>query len=136
MAFSIGLTVTPLALVVIMASTEPVQNPITCNPTATHATITRVIDGDTIVMQAHLGLGVHVDVTVRLFGIDTPEVRGKEKVRGLEAKAFVDGWADEHGEVMLTWHGRGKYGRELAEVCPADGGACLIPELRRKGFAE
>ena len=48
-------------------------------------------DGDTLVLKIDLGFGVWLeDQVIRLFGINTPETRGKKKTdAGLEAKQFV-----------------------------------------------
>jgi endonuclease YncB( thermonuclease family) len=40
------------------------------------AELVRVIDGDTLVVRAHIWLGQTVETHVRLAGIDTPELRG------------------------------------------------------------
>ena len=47
------------------------------------AEITRVIDGDTFVADVDLGFKVWMrNVTFRLYGVNTPEVRGKKKTKG------------------------------------------------------
>ena len=56
------------------------------------AEVVRVIDGDTIDVIVDLGFDVWIRKRVRLAGINTPEVRTrdkKEKVKGLRAKARV-----------------------------------------------
>lgn len=40
------------------------------------AEIVAVIDGDTVKLRAHIWLGQEVEISVRLAGIDTPELRG------------------------------------------------------------
>lgn len=50
------------------------------------ATIERVIDGDTIIADLRLGLGVILDDQyIRFYGIDTWETRGEEREKGLSA---------------------------------------------------
>ena len=51
--------------------------------------ITEVIDGDTFEADVHLGYGVTVNLRFRIFGINTPEVFGAEKERGIISKEFV-----------------------------------------------
>ena len=57
------------------------------------ADVVRVIDGDTIVVDAHVWPDITVRVAVRLAGMDAPELRGKcpaEKIMAREAKERVD----------------------------------------------
>jgi micrococcal nuclease len=94
------------------------------------ARVKRVVDGDTLDLEVDLGFTVKVDIRVRLYGIDTPEIHGvkkesKEYKRGkvaLEAvKDFLE-FTEEHGApVLISSHdgdsiGQGKYGRWLVEV--------------------
>ena len=81
--------------------------------------VKRVVDGDTIDCVLDLGFSVLHKCRVRLYGIDTPESRTRnrdEKVRGLLAKQFlIDSIKDK--EVVLKSKlkdSKGKYGRVLA----------------------
>ncbi len=110
-------------------------DPTPCEPEGIPATFTRIIDGDTFEMTAHLPLGVHIEVTVRPLGIDTPEMRGLQRQLGIKAKAFTETWAGTYPDVYLFPKSKGmygKYGRLLARVCNA-GGQCLDEELRKHG---
>ena len=84
------------------------------------AKITRVVDGDTLKALVDVGFNMHHDVTLRLFGIDCPEVRTRnleEKEKGFEAKDRVSALlAASNFEVNIKSHGVDKYGRCLAEV--------------------
>lgn len=81
----------------------------------------RVIDGDTVEAMVDLGFHTWHKVTIRLYGINTPETRTKdleEKARGLSAKdrliellEFAAG-----GKFTLESHGLGKYGRSLGTI--------------------
>ena len=53
------------------------------------AKVLRVIDGDTMICEVDLGFSIKVTERIRLRGINTPEVRGTEKKRGLEVKEIV-----------------------------------------------
>ena len=55
---------------------------------------------------------------IRLYGIDTPELRGEEKEAGLEAKAALMKWLPIGSEFELkTWKdSKGKYGRWLGTI--------------------
>lgn len=56
------------------------------------ATVLRVLDGDTIEVEAEVWIGQKVRTTVRFAGIDAPELRGREceKQAAREAKLFVE----------------------------------------------
>ena len=54
------------------------------------AHVTAVYDGDTVTVDLDLGLGIwHHDQTIRLWRINTPEVKGPERARGLVVRDFV-----------------------------------------------
>lgn len=57
---------------------------------------------------------------VRLAGVDTWEIRGEERERGLLAKEFVEAWFTNFGNecIVRTEKWRGKYGRYVAWVYP------------------
>lgn len=117
--------------IVHLSHAEPKPTP--CSVRGIPATFTRVIDGDTFELQTHLGLGIHRDVTVRLLGIDTPEMRGLQRTAGVKARTFVQGWAKSYPVVVLYEDGPGKYGRLLARVCPPGEGQCLTEALVSAG---
>jgi len=82
------------------------------------AKLISVYDGDTITVDIDLGLEVWLrKQKLRLYGINAPEMRGREKPRGEESKQFlIDILGDS--EITLRTHKdrRGKYGRWLAEL--------------------
>jgi len=92
------------------------------------ARIVRLVDGDTVILDVDMGISITVRVTVRLFGINTPEVRGPEKVAGHAATQHL---ADllvqfrHEGEwdiVVQTYKDKkGKFGRLLAVLIGDDG---------------
>ena len=54
--------------------------------------VTKVVDGDTIDVVIDLGFDIMYKSRVRLFGIDTPESRTRDKVEkkyGLLSKKFL-----------------------------------------------
>lgn len=101
------------------------------------AEVVRVVDGDTIYVDLDLGFGVTKHAKVRLIGIDTPELRGRGKEKGLAARDFVDSWFELHHptrELVLCRTSKdrtGKYGRWLADFMA--GGSSLVEELRAAG---
>ena len=84
--------------------------------------VTRVVDGDTIDVDLDLGFDIIYKCRVRLYGIDTPESRTRdkdEKVRGkLAAKFLQDAISNGKNVILQTQlkDSKGKFGRVLASV--------------------
>ena len=85
--------------------------------------IKRVVDGDTVDVDIDLGFGVWLcNERVRLYGIDTPESRTRdkiEKIYGLAAKDFVKKFCDDKKGMILktkTYDAKGKFGRIMGEL--------------------
>ena len=84
------------------------------------ATIKYIVDGDTIDVDISLGFDIWLrNQRIRLYGIDTPECRTRnkqEKAHGLLAKAYVEK-SLKLGEVYtLRTKEKGKFGRYLGEI--------------------
>ena len=84
------------------------------------AQLQRVVDGDTVRVIAEIWLDQTIEVSVRIPGIDAPELyRPKclaEKSKARAAKKFVQGFLGE-GRVWLHDIERGKYaGRVVAHI--------------------
>lgn len=83
------------------------------------AIITKVYDGDTLTADIDLGFKMWAKkIKLRLLGIDTPEIRTKdleEKALAIKARDRVRELCLDK-EVIVTSHGKGKYGRWLATV--------------------
>ena len=91
------------------------------------AEVTRIIDGDTIDVTIDLGFSVATKARLRLYGINTPESRTRdkaEKKRGKAATARLQELiAKNKGWVYMQSREKGKYGRYLAEIyIPASNG--------------
>lgn len=101
------------------------------------AKVVQVVDGDTLKADLDRHMGDHSIKTLRLLGVDCPEIRGAEKERGMAAKLFVMDFLipDEGEPLIVRTHGRDKYGRELAEVWRKRDGASLGDALREAGHA-
>ena len=84
------------------------------------ATIIRVVDGDTCDVDIDLGFDVWVRrQRIRLFGIDTPECRTRnkaEKAHGMLAKKYVQAALKLGGVYALRTKEKGKFGRYLGEI--------------------
>jgi micrococcal nuclease len=87
------------------------------------AKIVRLVDGDTVDVDIDLGMAITTRQRLRLFGINTPEVRGPEKESGHAATQHLADLLVEfrhEGEwdiVVQTYKDKkGKYGRYLADL--------------------
>ena len=84
--------------------------------------VTRVVDGDTIDVVLDLGFSILHKCRVRLYGIDTPESRTRdkdEKVRGKLASKFLQNAIDIGNKVVIETKlkdSKGKFGRVLGNV--------------------
>tara|TARA_B110000263_G_C15307654_1_gene511322 strand:- start:2270 stop:2659 length:390 start_codon:yes stop_codon:yes gene_type:complete len=88
--------------------------------------LVRIIDGDTIVCNIHLGFGlVKLNQIIHLYAIDTPELRGKEKIEGKIAKnALIDFLKNRNIKIYTIEHKKSdlfdKYGRLLGIIVDKD----------------
>jgi len=78
----------------------------------------RVYDGDTITATVDLGFALSITITCRLWGINTPEVRGPEREAGLLVRDWLIDRLDDAKTIKIetrppTERGTGKYGRWL-----------------------
>ena len=100
------------------------------------ATVVSVYDGDTIKVQAEVWPGITWAGSVRVLGVDTPELRAKcpeEKAAAILAREFVKIIAADH--VILHNIKLGKFaGRVLASV-QLETGEDLGELLIEKGHA-
>jgi micrococcal nuclease len=92
------------------------------------AKIVRLVDGDTVDVDIDLGMAITTRQRLRLFGINTPEVRGPEKVAGHAATQHLADLLVEfkhEGDwdiVVQTYKDKkGKFGRLLAVLIGDDG---------------
>jgi len=82
--------------------------------------VTRIVDGDTVDVVVFMSFGISFQTRVRLYGIDTPESRTRdkaEKVRGLAAKNRLEQLLSENSyKCVIKFNGDGKFGRPLGEI--------------------
>jgi endonuclease YncB( thermonuclease family) len=94
----------------------------------------RVVDGDTVRVEALIWIGQSVEVNVRLAGVDAPEIFrpacAAERDKGRAAAAFVEAMLEGEGAAALYDVEADKYGgRVVARLETANGddvGASLI----------
>ena len=91
-----------------------------------NCTVERVVDGDTIDVVLDLGFDILYKSRVRLYGIDTPESRTRdkdEKARGKMAGSFLEEAIEDGEKVIIQTKlkdSRGKFGRILGDVVVDD----------------
>lgn len=110
------------------------------------AFVTKVYDGDTITVDIDLGFGVWLkNQTIRLLGINTPEIRGEERPDGLITRNVLSEWISNKEVIISTEKdSKGKYGRWLGEIYPSgqfmcndlDGIESYNQRLLNEGYAE
>lgn len=83
------------------------------------ATVLRVVDGDTVHLDADLGFYLELhDRSVRIAHINAPELSTDA---GKAAKAYAEGLLGVGSSVTLLSHELDKYGRVLGSISLADG---------------
>ena len=101
------------------------------------ARVLEVIDGDTVLVRAHIWLGQEVSIRVRLAGVDAPELRSacaEEREAARAARSFLAARL-AHGQAQLSDIHYGKFaGRVVARLHDADG-ADLSAVLVEAGLA-
>jgi micrococcal nuclease len=103
--------------------------------------VTNVYDGDTFTIDIDLGFGIVLTgQKIRLRGVNTPEVRGEERDRGLIARDFVRDQILGKKVVIHTYKDKkGKYGRWIADILIGsehEGAESLSEILVSKGMAK
>lgn len=102
------------------------------------ATVTRVVDGDTLVCDIDLGFGIwRIGQKLRVLGINCPELHGATHVAGKAAMDATAAWfGDLPANVTIQTFvaDTDAFGRVLAKVERSDG-ADLGDYLLSKGFA-
>ncbi|WP_218841818.1 thermonuclease family protein [Winogradskyella ursingii] len=81
------------------------------------AKIIDVYDGDTVTAMVDLGFLHFQQMKLRLYGIDTPELRGPERERGLEVRDILREMILDQDVIINSYKDKqGKYGRYLANI--------------------
>ncbi len=79
-----------IALILTLIPLSAWAEPIFTGPVA--AKVIKVYDGDTFTVEAYPWPGITANTSVRVDGVDTPEIRGQceaEKRKAREARDFV-----------------------------------------------
>jgi micrococcal nuclease len=100
------------------------------------ATVTRVVDGDTLHLDVDLGCDTQLAMTVRLYGLNCPEMNTDA---GKAAEAWVEQWVRDHAvfgcSLRTVKDKKEKYGRYLADLLPDDHSPSLCTALLESGHA-
>lgn len=99
-----------------------------------NAKVVSVYDGDTVRVDIDLGFGVWTaNQAVRLLGVNTPEMRGRDAVAGKRVRDWLRRLVLGKQIVLRTKKdSKGKYGRWLGEIWIDD--QCVNDELIKQGF--
>jgi micrococcal nuclease len=105
------------------------------------AIITSIYDGDTVTVDIDLGLHTWIKgEKIRLNRIDAPELRGKDRPRGIESRDFLRNLISDKEVVIQTIKDKkGKYGRYLGEIWlkqKTDKYVNINDLIVKEGFAE
>jgi micrococcal nuclease len=104
------------------------------------AKLIRIIDGDTIDAEIEVGFDIYVRKRIRLWGINAPEIRSRDKdeVRaGKEAyRRLAAILALSDGEFDIITHGDGKHGRCLGEIFVKEHNESVNQVLINEGLAK
>ena len=101
------------------------------------ATVTSVYDGDGAYdCTIDMGMKIFIEKKVRLYGVDTPELRGNQKEAGRKVRDLVRKKILNKEVVLYTQKDKsGKYGRLLASI-KLKNGKDLATVLIEKGYAK
>ena len=108
-----------------------------------YATVTNVVDGDTIVIDIDLGFNVVLsNQSVRLVGVDTPESRTIDKVEktfGLISKEYTKKFVESCNNHVIVRTQKPdsseKFGRTLGDVINPETREVLNESLIKNGYA-
>ena len=97
-----------------------------------NATLIRIVDGDTVWVDVDLGLDIHHQIDLRLYGINAPEMKTKA---GQDSRAHLVELMQGAGSLVIqTEKDRTeKYGRYLATLLL--GGMNINQQMVTDGFA-
>jgi len=87
------------------------------SPYVYKAYISEVYDGDTCTATVDLGMRVSMEIRIRLYGINAPELRGSEKGNGVRSREYLRNLILGKNVIIKTYKDKTeKFGRWLAEI--------------------
>lgn len=118
-----------IVLLVLLGGADAARAEMLAGPV--EARVLRVIDGDTFIAEALVWPGHRVEVSIRIRGIDAPEMRsrcGAEKQAAQQARAALERLIGGRPVQVANIGGGKYYGRVVADAVTADGTA-VAPAL-------
>ena len=98
------------------------------------AEVLNVVDGDTMDVRIDLRFDTYLVRRIRLADVDTPEIRGKEKVKGKKVKEIVKEKIEGKEVELISLVKSDKFGRCLARI--VIDGEDLAEFLLENGYAK
>ena len=98
------------------------------------AEVLNVVDGDTMDVRIDLRFDTYLVKRIRLADVDTPEIRGKEKVKGKKVKEIVKEKIEGKEVELISLVKADKFGRCLARI--VIDGEDLAEFLLENGYAK
>lgn len=104
--------------------------------------IVSIYDGDTMKVVIDTGFNIYTRQTLRLYGINAPEMRGSEKAKGADSRDWLrnrvyNAMSNNIPVTIKTIKDkRGKYGRLLAEVFIEGDDTSLNEQMVNEGLAK
>lgn len=103
------------------------------------AVIERVVDGDTVYALISLGMEVYAYHSIRVFGIDSPELFASdpvERAKGRAARAYLESICPPGTKCLIrTNKDKTTFGRYVASLLLSDG-RDVASEMVGAGYAE
>jgi micrococcal nuclease len=100
------------------------------------AEVLRVVDGDTFEAMVDRGDSIWSKKTVRILGIDAPEMKGPSKAAGQQARNFLALHLASFGNrLIIKTQKADSFGRSLADCWTSDGYS-VAWWMIQNGFAE
>ncbi len=101
------------------------------------ATVTKIVDGDTVEVLIDMGFGVFYKDKLRFLDFDAPETFRpsceEEEITGMTCKQFLKSYILDKKVILRTFKQETeKYGRILAQIFID--GKDIIQEMKNKGF--
>jgi micrococcal nuclease len=99
--------------------------------------IIKVYDDDTITVKIDLGMHISREITIRLYGINAPELNLANKSKGLESRDWLRGKLNTSLPIYIkTYKDKTeKYGRLLGEIFIEDNEKSLNEQMIELGLA-
>ena len=97
--------------------------------------VEKVYDGDTITISVDLGMGITKVERIRMYGINAPEIRGKQRPEGLKSRDYLRSLILDKDVIIQTLKDKkGKYGRYIGIIHLKDENVNEL--LVESGYAE